>query len=261
MSLETLAATGFALWCWWLGTGVILWLDRLPPSTFNRSLAAWTVLLGVSFWGVWQSMTQHSVFNAYLGFGSVIVMWGWHELAFLTGRLTGPRKIPLGAHTTELQRFKQSLDVVIHHELALVLNFGILCLMQIDQPNHVALCTFALLWCMRVSAKLNLYFGVRHNGAQYLPPHLMYLGSYFRIRSMTPWFISSMLSACLAWAWILWRAQQGLVEVTTGWVLLASLLGLAIVEHAMMVLPWPMEKLWGWALSQPGNGKAANAIT
>jgi putative photosynthetic complex assembly protein 2 len=114
---------------------------------------------------------------------------------------------------------------------------------------------------MRVSAKLNLYFGVRHNGAQYLPAHLLYLGSYFRIRSMTPWFVLSMLAACLAWAWMLWRAQQGLVEVTTGWVLLASLLGLAIVEHAMMVLPWPMEKLWGWALSQPGNGKAANAIT
>jgi putative photosynthetic complex assembly protein 2 len=261
MSLETLAAAGFALWCWWLGTGVILWLDRLHPSTFNRSLAAWTVLLALSFWGVWQSMSEHSVFSAYLGFGSVIVMWGWHELAFLTGRLTGPRTTPLDAGTTELQRFKQSLDVVIHHELALVLNFGLLCLMQIDQPNHVALCTFALLWCMRVSAKLNLYFGVRHNGAQYLPAHLLYLGSYFRIRSMTPWFVLSMLAACLAWAWMLWRAQQGLVEVTTGWVLLASLLGLAIVEHAMMVLPWPMEKLWGWALSQPGNGKAANAIT
>jgi hypothetical protein len=58
---------------------------------------------------------------------------------------------------------------------------------------------------------------------------------------------------------MLWRAQQGLVEVTTGWVLLASLLGLAIVEHAMMVLPWPMEKLWGWALGQTVSAKPANA--
>ena len=42
-----------------------------------------------------------------------------------------------------------------------------------------------------------------------------------------------------------------MVAVTTGWVLLATLLGLAIVEHLMMVLPWPLERLWGWALGHP----------
>jgi hypothetical protein len=50
------------------------------------------------------------------------------------------------------------------------------------------------------------------------------------------------------WIWIVWQAQSGLVEATTGWTLLASLLGLGLLEHAMMMLPWPLEKLWSWAI-------------
>jgi len=250
---ETLLACGFAAMCWWFGTGVILWLDRLPPKSFRWSLSGWTILLLLSFWGVFESMQQVSVANAYLGFGSVIVMWGWHELAFLTGWITGPRKVALQQGLTGWARFKQSLDVILYHEIALLINFALLWLIQGDNPNHVALCTFSLLWFMRVSGKLNLYFGVPQNGAQYLPSHLSYLGSYFPARNMTSWFILSFTTAVGTWLWILSQTQLGLIEATTGWVLLASLLGLGILEHAMMVLPWPLERLWGWALSTKRN--------
>jgi len=246
---DVLLASGYAILCWWFGTGIILWLDRLPPSSFRWSLGGWSVLLLLSFWAVSESMRALSVENAYLGFGSVIVMWGWHELAFLTGWLTGPRKRALQPGVTGWTRFKQSLDVVLYHEIALVVNFAALCLMQRNQPSHVALCTFALLWCMRISGKLNLYFGVPQNGAQYLPKHLSYLASYFPTRGLTPWFVFSFSVALAVWVWIVGQAQLDVVEITTGWVLLASLLGLGILEHAMMVLPWPLERLWGWALS------------
>jgi hypothetical protein len=33
-------------------------------------------------------------------------------------------------------------------------------------------------------------------------------------------------------------------------VLLATLLGLAIVEHGIMAWPLPLQKLWGWAMAQ-----------
>ena len=39
------------------------------------------------------------------------------------------------------------------------------------------------------------------------------------------------------------------VALTAGWVLLASLLGLAILEHVLMMFPVPLQKLWGWAMS------------
>jgi putative photosynthetic complex assembly protein 2 len=140
--------------------------------------------------------------------------------------------------------------VVLHHELALLLNFGFLCAMQLDNPNHIALCTFALLWCMRVSAKLNLFFGVTENGAAYLPVHLAYLASYFRNRRLTWWFVISVSLSIGTWGWLVWQAQVGAVEMTTGWVLLASLLALAIVEHALMLFPLPLQRIWGWAMSR-----------
>jgi putative photosynthetic complex assembly protein 2 len=250
MVTDVVWACIFTALCWWLGTGVILWLDRLPQQSFRWSLLGWSVLLIASFKGVADSMLEVSVWNAYLAFGSVIVMWGWHELAFLTGWITGPRKVALSPNAHGMQRFMEAVQVMIHHEIALVINFGILIWMQGDRPNHVAVCTFALLWFMRLSAKLNLFFGVPQNGAQYLPPHLAYLASYFRTRLITPWFLISISAAIGTWCWLVWLAQQGVMAITTGWVMLATLLGLAIVEHLIMIFPWPLERLWGWAMGQ-----------
>jgi putative photosynthetic complex assembly protein 2 len=254
-----LLACAYAALCWWLGTGIILWLVRRPARTFAWSLGGWSLLLALSFWGVSQSMKAVSVFHAYLAFGSVIVMWGWHELAFLTGWITGVRKLPLDPGTRGWTRFYQSLDVVIYHEIALILNLGLLWLIQGDLPNHVALCTFALLWFLRVSAKLNLFFGVPQSGAQYLPARLAYLASYFPVRGLTPWFVLSFSFGVGLWVWLVWLAQSGHVAVSTGWVMLACLLGLGILEHAMMMLPWPLETLWGWALkSKPAETVHSN---
>jgi putative photosynthetic complex assembly protein 2 len=250
MVIDVVWACVFTAMCWWFGTGVILWLDRLPPASFRWSLLGWTMLLILSFKGVYESMREVSVANAYLAFGSVIVMWGWHELAFLTGWITGPRKVALTEGAQGWLRFKESVQVMLHHELALLINFGVLWWMQIEQPNHLALCTFALLWFMRLSAKLNLFFGVPQNGAQYLPPHLVYLASYFKTRLITPWFIVSISAAIGTWCWLVWQAQQGVMAITAGWVMLATLLGLAIVEHLIMIFPWPLERLWGWAMGQ-----------
>jgi putative photosynthetic complex assembly protein 2 len=119
----------------------------------------------------------------------------------------------------------------------------------VDQPNHVALCTFALLWCMRVSAKFNLFFGVPEVGLQYLPSHLTYLGSYFKQGRVSLFFYTTVAVSGGTWLWLVWQAQQGVVALTAGWVLLASLLGLAILEHVLMMFPVPLQKLWGWAMS------------
>lgn len=256
-SSSVLAAMLFAMVSWWFGTGVILWLVRLPRSRFAWSLAALSVLFVLGLWGAHASMQGHQAVHAYLGFASVILMWSWHELAFLTGRLTGPRKIPLSAGAEGLSRFRQALDVVLHHELALLANFLLLLWLQQGQSNHVALCTFALLWCMRFTAKMNLFLGVPEVGEQYLPAHLTYLGSYFRRAPASGFFYVTMAAACLTWLWLIWEVVQGQVQLSTGWVLLATLLGLAIVEHVIMVFPVPMQRLWGWALSRDRSAATA----
>ncbi|MEI7784336.1 MAG: putative photosynthetic complex assembly protein PuhE [Betaproteobacteria bacterium] len=253
------AACGFALLSWWLGTGAILWLVRLKASSFRWSLALASAVLVLGLVGSAYSMRSAGTESAYLAFASVILMWSWHELAFLTGWLTGPRRLPLQAGARGTRRLLQSVQVVAYHELALLLNFAVLWALQSGQPNHVALCTFALLWCMRVSAKFNLFLGVPQTGAQYLPAHLSYLGSYFKRAPVTPFFFITLAVSGLTLAWLIWEVRTGLVAATTGWVLLATLLGLAIVEHVLMAFPLSIEKLWGWAMNRAASRPLADA--
>ncbi|MEY4675670.1 MAG: hypothetical protein RLZZ470_177 [Pseudomonadota bacterium] len=245
---STLGASLFAVFSWWLGTGAILWLVRLPTSSFRWSMFVLSFLLGLSLWTTAISMRTHSVPHVYLGFVSVIAMWSWHEMAFLTGWLAGPRRVPLDSGLLFRQRFGQSVMALLYHELALILNFAVLLYMQQGQPNHIALCTYALLWCMRLSAKLNLFFGVPQVGEQYLPAHLRYIGSYFKTGPISPFFYLTMLLSVGIWSWMVWSLHSGEVMINTGWVLLSSLLGLAIVEHVLMVFALPLQRLWGWAM-------------
>jgi len=244
----------FAVLCWWLGTGAILWLVRLPVPTFRWSMFFLSFLLGLSLWTSAISMRSHSVLNAYIGFVSVIAMWSWHEMAFLTGWLAGPRRVALDPGLSLNRRFGQSVMALLYHEVALLFNFGVLLALQQGQPNHVALCTFALLWCMRLSAKLNLFFGVPQVGEQYLPAHLRYIGSYFKNGRISPFFFFTIALSVVVWTWMVWELKTGAVTISTGWVLLSSLLGLAIIEHVLMVVALPLQRLWGWAMKRSPYG-------
>ncbi len=250
----TTGACLFAVFCWWLGTGAILWLVRLPISTFRWSMFFLSFLLGLSLWTTSISMRSHSVLNAYIGFVSVIAMWSWHEMAFLTGWLAGPRRVALDPGLSLNRRFGQSVMALLYHEVALLFNFGVLLALQQGQPNHVALCTFALLWCMRLSAKLNLFFGVPQVGEQYLPVHLRYIGSYFKSGRISPFFFFTITLSVVIWTWMVWELKTGAVTISTGWVLLSSLLGLAIIEHLLMVIALPLQRLWGWAMKRSPYG-------
>jgi putative photosynthetic complex assembly protein 2 len=100
-----------------------------------------------------------------------------------------------------------------------------------------------------LSAKLNVFLGVRNLNEQWLPVHLKYLHSYFRCRPANVLFPVSVLgSTGLAVA--AWRAATD-VDATAFQGVAASfaatLLTLATLEHVLMVLPLSADALWGWA--------------
>ena len=257
---EVLVPVAFALLCWWFGTGAVLWLVRRPVLQFPLIRLLGTLVLVLSLFTTYTSMSEPGEVQAYLGFASVILMWAWHELAFLTGWITGTRRVALTPGAKGWRRFSESTRVVIWHELALLGNFLLLLAMQQGQPSHVALCTFAILWCMRLSAKLNLFVGVPEVGDQYLPGHLRYLASYFRQRRLGAFFWLSVGGATLIWLWILHEGVMAAESLSVGWVLLASLLGLAILEHILMAFPAPVQKLWSWAMARDGASDRAGRI-
>ena len=238
----------FAVLLWWAGTGLVIVLDRMPRDSGRWTFAAASLFTLAALLCIGHQAGHATVSGAYAGFAGAIILWGWHELAFLSGWITGPRRTALTAGAPAGQRLKESVQVLLWHELALLATVLALWLWLGPRENPTAAWTFTLLWVMRVSAKLNLYLGVRNLALEFLPPHLVYLGSYFRHRrfnALMPW---SLLLGGIALLALLKGLDGADAGMFTGRLLLASLLALALAEHLMMVLPLQPSALWRWAL-------------
>jgi putative photosynthetic complex assembly protein 2 len=235
-----------ALAVWWLGTGLVMLLDGLPRESRRFTLAISTVLAAGALVCIARSTHNTQAEGAYAAFVCAVLVWAWHELAFLGGWLTGPRRAAYSQHAAS-SRLSQAVQVILWHELALLLTLLGLVWLTWGAANQVATQTFALLWVMRLSAKLNLYLGVRNWGETFLPPHLLYLASYFRRRRMNALWPVSVLGALAVVVLYSGSGLQAQGGAQVGGLLLATLLALAVIEHLMMVLPFPPELLWRWA--------------
>jgi putative photosynthetic complex assembly protein 2 len=127
-----------------------------------------------------------------------------------------------------------------------------------DQPNQTGTWTFLVLWAMRLSAKLNLFLGVRNRGEEFLPEKMRYLDSFFGRRPANLLFpvvisVSTGLAAVLWWEAVVPGTTAFSVAALS---LTAALLSLAILEHWFMVLPLSSTALWRWAMR---NRAGANA--
>lgn len=247
----TLAPALFAVAAWWFGTAAILLLDRAPRHTHRWSFALATALLPLAYAGLWDTRDDTRAAGAYWGFGLALAVWAWQELAFLLGYVTGPRRTPCPPGAQGLARVRLAVQTILYHELVLVLlGTGIWAATQ-SGTNAAALWTWCALWLMRLSAKLNLFLGVRNLGASMLPEHLRYLGSYFRVRPMNGLFPLSALGAAALAAWV-WSGGLGMpggaAHAEAEAALIGTLLLLALLEHAFMVLPWGPEAMWTRAL-------------
>ena len=240
----------YTLLLWWFSTGVILYLNGLPRATHPWTMGAATVLLGVSLLGVAVSAADTRVSGAYLAFTAALMVWAWQEVGFLLGYVTGPRRLACPPGARGWRRVRHAVMAILYHELALLGLGATIVLLTWQQPNQLALWTFAVLWLMRLSAKLNVFLGVRNLNEQFLPEHLRYMHSYFRQRRGNRLFPFSVI-AVTGLAGTAWHSAMatglGAFEATaTSFV--AMLLSLALLEHWFMVLPLPSERLWDWGM-------------
>ncbi|MGF1463413.1 MAG: putative photosynthetic complex assembly protein PuhE [Maricaulaceae bacterium] len=248
-------ALGYALLLWWASTGLILWIGRKGEGVIHFSMGAASAFLFVAVWGVVWSADRSGPGAMYAGFASALMIWGWHEMIFLFGYLTGSRRTPCPPGVRGWTRFRLAAQTVMRHEVALALNLVILVAMVWGQENPIAACTFGVLWAMRLSAKLNIFFGVAQFSDEFLPKNLIYLRSYFgeaRGNAFYPFALGgAVFVAALIWS----AAGDSALAVgeRTGWALLGGLLSLAIVEHVFLVVPIQDTKLWRWILpADPG---------
>jgi putative photosynthetic complex assembly protein 2 len=238
----------YAALSWWFTTGAILFLDGRPVRTFPWSMSGASLVLAAALYELRLSSADASAAGAYTAFSCAILVWGWLEMAFLMGYITGPRKSACTLPCSGWRHFIHASQAVIYNELATAFTGGIVLMISAGMPNRLSFWTFLILWTMRISAKLNLFLGVPNLGERFLPPHLQYLKSFFRKRAMNFLFPLSITGSTVALALLIERlASANSSFQSVSYALSSSLLGLAVLEHWFMVLPLPSERLWAWA--------------
>lgn len=240
----------FAVFVWWVGTGAILYLDGLPRGHFWAIVTGATGLTVFALWSLARSCHDTSAAGAYIAFTCSVVVWGWNELIFLMGYLTGPRKLPCPPEVRGWRRFWYATLTVIHHELALLVTLLLVVGLTHGGANQVGTWTFMVLWLMRLSAKFNVFLGVRNLTEEFIPDHLRYLLSHVR---RAPWNPLMPLSLLVSVSVLCWLGSRTLAPGASDFTvasgsLLATLLALAVLEHVFLVVPVPDAVLWRWAL-------------
>jgi putative photosynthetic complex assembly protein 2 len=241
----------FALFVWWFSTGAIIFLDQLPRRTFKYSMVGATAVLFASFWGIAASAHDTSLAGAYCAFSCGLLAWGWQEISFYMGFVTGPRTAPCPEGCSGWKHFIHAIQTSLWHELAIIAAALVVVALTWNQPNHVGLWTFMVLWWMHQSAKLNVFLGVRNLNEEFLPDHLAFLRSFLTKKPMNLLFpfsvtISSVICVTM---WERASAPGASAFTQAGGTFVATMMALAILEHWFLVLPLPSATLWHWGLA------------
>jgi putative photosynthetic complex assembly protein 2 len=240
----------YAAFVWWFSTGVIILLDNLPRRSFRWSMLGGSAVLLAALAGLAVTAADAGVAGAYAAFTCGVLVWGWQEMSFFMGFVTGPRRQACGAQCAGWARFRAGVAACLYHELAIIFFALLVVALTWRQPNQVGCWTFLMLWALRQSAKLNLFLGVRNLGEEFLPAHLAYLRSFMRRRRMNGLMPVSL--ACGSGALVVLLRGALAAEISparaAGIGLLATMLALGLLEHALMVVPLPLGRLWHWAL-------------
>jgi putative photosynthetic complex assembly protein 2 len=239
------AAIAFVVVLWGLSTAVIFYLDSLAPRTFRWSMAAATLILAGSFYAMWSLRSDDTTLAVASSFAAGLFAWGWTEMALYMGYVTGPRKHRCAEGCSGVRHFGHAISANLWHELVVML-FAVAIWFS---GNTTALWCFAMLWLMHLSARLNVFLGVRNVSAEFVPDHMDVLKGFLRKRNMNPLFPFSCVALV---ALTLYLAMQ---DQTFAMTMAVTLAAIGLLEHILLMLPLPVERMWHWSLSRSERRK------
>ena len=230
---------------WWLSTGLILMATRrFPPDGTAIRLAA-AAVAAAGLIAALASENMVSAHGAWLGFFAALMLWGAHEIAFLTGWIAGPRRSP--ADPGRRPSFSEAFATIRDRQIALALTVAVLAIGLTGSANQTVLSTFLAFWGLRSLAELNLYLGAPQAAIHMLPRRLHYLSSYFRgdrISPALPVTINILIGALVALIIRCVDHPDELASTSAG--LLAALVLLGIAEMFFLMFPFREDRLWRW---------------
>ncbi len=238
--MMVLAAAVYVLVLWSVFTAIIFYLDSLATRTFKWSMAAATlVLLGCAY-VIWTLRDGNSTLAVAESFAAGLLAWGWTEMALYMGYITGPRKQRCSADCSGVAHFGHALSANLWHEIVVIV-FAVAIYVS---GNATALWCFVMLWLMHLSARLNVFLGARNVSEDFVPAHMDILKGFLRRRTMNPLFPFS--CAVLVGLTIYLASLPQTFEISMA----ATLSAIGLLEHILLMLPLPTEKLWTWSLSK-----------
>jgi len=247
----------FALFVWWFSTGAIIFLDNLPRKTFEYSVMGASIVLAICLVGLHVTAHETTLKSAYEAFFFGLFAWGWQEITFYMGFVTGTRDEPCPEGCSGWGHFVHAVQTSLYHELAIIASSIAIVALTWHQPNQIGMWTFMVLWWMHQSAKLNVFFGVRNLNEEFLPEHLTFLKSFLKSKPMNLFFPIS-ITVSMVITTMLWEhaAHAQSQFMRSGDSFLATMMTLAILEHWFLVIPLPAGNLWKWGLASRKPSKA-----
>lgn len=241
-------AVVIAVSAWWLLTGLALLLVHQPPKVAHYGFIIHSIFTLATWLCVPLNVASTSPIAVAGGFLLGLIIWGWLELSYLLGYVSGPNHTVYRGGPSTWRRFKGALATTIYHEATVVASVALLATISVNQPNQTAFYTVTVLCLMRWSAKLNLFFGVRAFNDRWLPEHLHYLSSYLRIgKSSLLLPASAALGFFITFKIYEHAGQSSMPSYQLSLYLVASLMLLASIEHIFLLFPVNEAALWRWA--------------
>jgi putative photosynthetic complex assembly protein 2 len=245
-----LLTAAYGAFLWWFTTGAIMSVYGRSPGVVRAGFGLATLGLLAAGAGVLATRGGTAQLDVYIAVTGAVAIWGWQIASYYLGFITGPQRARSAARpATPRARFALALQFSLYHELAALGGAAAIALATLGQPNPWALWMYLALWLMHTSAKLNVFLGVRNFSIEMLPHSLRYLEIVLgraRSNSLFPISITVALSVFIG---LLYGtiAPASDPAHSTGALLVATMLGLGILEHGLLMLPLPAT-LWGWGL-------------
>lgn len=244
---------------WWLLTGIALIAVHQPQRRRRAVFLAVSLIMMATWYVIPSNVIDNSPLASAVGFLLGLLIWAWLEISYLLGFVTGPNHKPCPEGATGWQRFVGGLGTTLYHEIAVLMMVALLAWFSYDSINTTAVNTLIVLWLMRWSAKLNLFFGVRHFNKEWLPSHLEYLVGYLRI-DRASWFLPITTFLGVVATTALYQLGYGADAVSQqlSFYLVGTLMLLATIEHLFLMFPFQEEVLWRWAASDDQSVKSTS---
>jgi len=254
----------YTIFIWWFTTGLVIVLYGRSRRTVRLFFLGATAALGLAFAGLIFTRDQHGPLASYLAVTCGVIIWAWQIGGYYLGFITGPdhsrrlleARIGKGQQRGISERFWLALHFSLYHELLAVAVGILIALLTTESASRWALWMYVALWLMHASAKLNVFLGVRNFRIDFLPRQLHILESLLSKRETNPLFPVSILVASSVTLALLYHAISPATSAgdTVGLVLVATMIGLGVLEHLLLVIPIPAT-LYGWgirAIDKPG---------